>query len=259
MVTPLTPENQEEINAELAKLREAVAKAHQDAEMESARIETRQAQIAAERMRLNTDNWRLERQQRASDAVHQRRHQGRLPHDLNPTRLFDTPRTPGTGTAPAGGSGRPRNPSAQPVEGQIPRFRMPQDHFSYPVDNVLAATRHLESLPIHGNTPAEIEARNAIEMLKTVVVQNAQFSHSLERLHSTPQASYTRSRPEDHPTVNSGPRHFPQDNPPEQNPPGRDFPNMQKRGSGPPRRERRAIWGTMLVPGPSERKDAQGF
>ncbi|KAI5017851.1 hypothetical protein ZWY2020_042739 [Hordeum vulgare] len=95
MGTPLTPENQEEINTELAKLREAVAKAHRDAEVESARIQTRQAQIAAERMRLNIDNWRLEKQQRASDATHQRRHQGRLPHDLNPTRLFDTPRTLG--------------------------------------------------------------------------------------------------------------------------------------------------------------------
>ena len=171
-------------SAELAKLREAVAKAHQDAETESARMETRQAQITAERMRLNTDNWRLERQQRASDVVHQRRHQGRLPHDLNPTRLFDTPQTPGMGAAPAGGMGRPPNPPIQPTEGQIPRFRTPRGHFSNPVDNVLAATRHLESLPIHGNTPAEIEARNAIEMLKTAVVQNAQFSHSPERLHS---------------------------------------------------------------------------
>ncbi|KAI4994316.1 hypothetical protein ZWY2020_029364 [Hordeum vulgare] len=192
MSTPLTPENQEEINAELAKLREAVAKAHQDAETESARMETRQAQIAAERMRLNTDNWRLERQHRASDAVHQRRHQGRLPHDLNPTRLFDTPQTPGMGAAPAGGLGRPPNPPIQPTEGQIPRFRTPRGHFSNPVDNVLAATRHLESLPIHGNTPAEIEARNAIEMLKTVVVQNAQFSQPGDC--TPPPASYTRSR-----------------------------------------------------------------
>ncbi|KAI4980668.1 hypothetical protein ZWY2020_021153 [Hordeum vulgare] len=64
-------------------------------------------------------------------------------------------------------------------------------------------------------------------MLKTAVVQNAQFSHSLERLHSTPQASYTRSRPEDQPAVNSEPRHFTQDNPPERNPPGRDLPNIQ--------------------------------
>ncbi|KAI4988298.1 hypothetical protein ZWY2020_029928 [Hordeum vulgare] len=105
--TPLTPENQEEINTELAKLREAVAKAHWDAEIEAARIETRQAQITTERMRLSTDNWQLERQQRACDAVHQRRHQGRVPHDLNPTRLFDTPRTPGAGAAPGGGGTGP--------------------------------------------------------------------------------------------------------------------------------------------------------
>ncbi|KAI4979696.1 hypothetical protein ZWY2020_016449 [Hordeum vulgare] len=132
-------------------------------------------------MRLSTDNWWLERQQRASDAVHQRRHQGHLPHDLNPTRLFDTPRTPGAGATPGGGPGRPPNPPAQPAEDHIPRFRTPQGHFSNPVDIVLAATRHLESLLIHGNTPAKIEARNTIEMLKMAVVQNAQFSHSLER------------------------------------------------------------------------------
>ncbi|KAI5019429.1 hypothetical protein ZWY2020_044317 [Hordeum vulgare] len=191
-------------------------------------METRQAQITAERMRLNTDNWRLERQQRASDAVHQRRHQGRLPHDLNPTRLFDTPQTPGMGAAPAGGLGHPPNPPIQTTEGRIPRFRTPQGHFSNPVDNVLAATRHLESLPIHGNTPAEIEARNAIEMLKTAVVQNAQFSHSPERLHNTPQASYTTGWPEDRPAVNSAPRHLPQDNPPERDPPGKGPPNIQE-------------------------------
>ncbi|KAI4986335.1 hypothetical protein ZWY2020_018965 [Hordeum vulgare] len=220
--------NQEAVNAELAKLREAVAKAHRDAEVESARIETRQAQITAERTRLNTDNWQLERHQRASNAVHQRRHQGRLPPDLNPTRLFDTLRTPGAGAAPGEGPGQPPNPPVQPIEDRIPRLRTPQGHFSNQVDNVLAATRHLESLPIHGNTPAEIEARNAIEMLKTAVVQNAQFSHSLDRLHSTPQASYTRSRPEDQPAVNSGPRLIPQDNPHDhQNPPGRDLPNIQ--------------------------------
>lgn len=80
---------------------------------------------------------------------------------------------------------------------------------------MLAATRHLESLLIHGNTPAEIEARNAIEMLKTAVVQNVQFSHSLDRLHSTPQASRTRSRPEDQPAITSGARALPQVNPPD--------------------------------------------
>ncbi|KAI5020702.1 hypothetical protein ZWY2020_045590 [Hordeum vulgare] len=189
MATPVTAENQVMINAELTKLRDEMAKARRDAEAEATRIETRQVQITAETARLNTENWRLERHQRASDAVHQRRHQGRLPPDLNPTRLFDTPHTPGAGTVPGGGPAQPPNPPLQPAVDRVPRFQTPQGHFSNPVDNVLAATRHLESLSIYGNSPAEIEARNAIEMLKTTVVQNAQFSHSLDRLHSTPQAS----------------------------------------------------------------------
>ena len=99
------------------------------------------------------------------------------------------------------------------MEAHATRFQTPRGHFSNPVDNVLAATRHLESLSIYGNSLDEIEARNAIEMLKTVVVQHAQYSHSLDRLHSTPQVSHTRSRHEDLPAVTSGPRRFPQHNP----------------------------------------------
>ncbi|KAI5012936.1 hypothetical protein ZWY2020_025202 [Hordeum vulgare] len=203
------------INAELAKLRDEMVKVQRDAEAEAAWIETRRAQITAETARLNTENWHLERHERASDVIHQRRHQGRLPPDLNPTRLFDTPRTPEAGTVPGGGPAQPPNPPLQPAVDRVPRFHMPEGHFSNPVDNVLAATRHLESLPIYGNTPAEIEARNTIEMLKTAVVQNAQFSHSLDWLHSTPQVSHTRSQPEDQPAITSGPRHLSQGNPPD--------------------------------------------
>ncbi|KAI4991455.1 hypothetical protein ZWY2020_039826 [Hordeum vulgare] len=74
MATRVTAENQVTINVELAKLRDEMAKARRDAEAEAARIETREAQITAETARLNTENWGLERHQRASDVVHQRRH-----------------------------------------------------------------------------------------------------------------------------------------------------------------------------------------
>ena len=37
-----------------------------------------------------------------------------------------------------------------------------QGHFTNPVDNLYAATTTLARLPITGNTPLEIEARNAI-------------------------------------------------------------------------------------------------
>ncbi|KAI4965143.1 hypothetical protein ZWY2020_057383 [Hordeum vulgare] len=217
MATPVTSENQESVNAELAKLREAMAQAQRDMEAEAARIETQRVAVAAETDRLNTEGSRLGIQQRASDAVHQRRHGGRIPADIHPTRLFHTPRTPGVGrdrplqATPRGGTIPPPNPPPdQPIDAHLTRFHTPRGHFSNPVNNVLAAIRHLESLPIYGNTPAEIEARNAIEMLKMVVVQHMQYSHSLDRLHSTPQASHTRSRHEDFPAVTSGSWRLPQ-------------------------------------------------
>ncbi|KAI4978373.1 hypothetical protein ZWY2020_014927 [Hordeum vulgare] len=195
MAIVVTAENQETINAELAKLWEEMAKNQRDVEAEAARMAAQQAPITAETEQLNTKGWRLERQQRASDAIHQRRHHGRLPTDLHPTRLFDTPHTPGMGpdrplqAAPGEGLVQPppNPPPPQPAEAHAPRFQTPRGHFSNPVDNVLAATRHLESLPIYGISPGEVEARNTNEMLKTAVVQHAQYSHILDWLHSTPR------------------------------------------------------------------------
>ena len=55
MATTITSENQESVNAELGKLREAMAKAQRDMEAEAARIETQQATVAAETERLDTE------------------------------------------------------------------------------------------------------------------------------------------------------------------------------------------------------------
>ncbi|KAI4994705.1 hypothetical protein ZWY2020_034346 [Hordeum vulgare] len=90
----VTAENQEEVNNELTKLREEMDIIHRDIEGEAARMATQRAKSTAETERLNAEGWRLERQQRASDAIHQRRHHNRLPADLNPIRLFDSPHTP---------------------------------------------------------------------------------------------------------------------------------------------------------------------
>ncbi|KAI4991865.1 hypothetical protein ZWY2020_040251 [Hordeum vulgare] len=70
MAITVTAENQETINAELAKLREEMAKIQWDVEAEAARMATQQDQITAETERLITEGWRLERQQRASDVIH---------------------------------------------------------------------------------------------------------------------------------------------------------------------------------------------
>ncbi|KAI5000321.1 hypothetical protein ZWY2020_004910 [Hordeum vulgare] len=56
----VTAENQEQVNAELAKLREEMAKIERDIEGEAARMATQHAQIVAETERLSVEGWRLE-------------------------------------------------------------------------------------------------------------------------------------------------------------------------------------------------------
>lgn len=67
---------------------------------------------------------------------------------------------------------------ARPHPTEPAHFCTPEGHYSNPVDNMLAAAHNLTVIPITGNSPAEIEARNAIEMLKTAVVQQANYSYS---------------------------------------------------------------------------------
>ncbi|KAI4999541.1 hypothetical protein ZWY2020_004130 [Hordeum vulgare] len=95
VATPVTAENQEDINAELVKLREEMAKLQREIDLENTRVEEVQTQINNESERLKAEAWQLERRQNASDSVHQRRHRTRFPVDLDPTHLFDSPRTPG--------------------------------------------------------------------------------------------------------------------------------------------------------------------
>src|SRR3954463_11635774 len=68
------------------------------------------------------------------------------------------------------------------------QFHMPPSHYNNPVENVMAATRYLANAPIHGNTPADQGARDAIELLKAAVAQHAQYSY----LHETPRSSGSR-------------------------------------------------------------------
>ena len=57
----------------------------------------------------------------------------------------------------------------QPAQMATHRFQTPAGHYSNSVDNVLAATHNLAAIPIQGNTAVEVEAMNAIAMLKTAV------------------------------------------------------------------------------------------
>ena len=72
---------------------------------------------------------------------------------------------------------------------QPQRFHTPQGHYVSPVENLFAATNILARLAPAGNTPMDREARRAIEMLSTAVIQQANMSEHAGRLHSTPYNS----------------------------------------------------------------------
>ena len=172
--------------------------------------------------------------------AHQRRHQSRLApgeNVINPAVLFRTPedqpigvtqvapvvRTnaePDRGTGRAGvaaaavpgllAGGARGNPGLPP---RTPRFHTPAGHYSNPADNVYAATLALDRIPL-GDTPAEIEARRAIDMLRTAVAQQVQYSKEKSALHYTTYRS--KSRHGGNPPL-AGFAAAQQQNPPQQN------------------------------------------
>ena len=173
---------------ELTKLRSRIVEVQKEIDAENARMVELHARIHQEMERLKAEAWRLGVQREASEAVYERRCHSGLPPNLEPQQLFNTPQlTPGTVQQPGN---RQEEPAQPPLTHSPPRrFQTPRGHFSNPVDNMLAATQNMEALPMNGNSPIVVEARNAIEMLKTAVVQQAQYSYSRDRMHSTPYTS----------------------------------------------------------------------
>src|SRR3954467_2420505 len=95
---------------------------------------------------------------------HQARNMSRIPQGMVGQALFQSPQQRATppGFTP------PREPA---------RFHTPPSHYNNPVTNVRSATRYLAKATIHGNTPEDQAARDAIELRKTAVAQQAQYSH----------------------------------------------------------------------------------
>ena len=72
---------------------------------------------------------------------------------------------------------------------------------------MIAAASRLVALPVEGKSPAAIEARKAVELLQTAVAQQAAYSYSRGRIHSTQCQSLSYSRRIESSVVSSGERH----------------------------------------------------
>ena len=98
------------------------------------------------------------------------------------------------------------DPGPNPPPNQTPSQHFltpPPGHFSNPADNMLAAATRLAAIPIEGESPAGVESWNAVELLQTAVAHQMAYSHSRDRVHSTPRPSRSYSRRVESPAVSS--------------------------------------------------------
>ena len=83
----------------------------------------------------------------------------------------------------------------------------PPGLYSNPPDNMIAAASRLVALLVQGESPAAVEIRRAGELLQTTLAQQAAYSYSRERVHSTPCPSRSYSWHIESPVVSSSERH----------------------------------------------------
>src|SRR3954462_11336313 len=85
-------------------------------------------------------------------------------------------------------------------------YHTPPSYYNNPMENVLVATQNLVGIPIHGNSPDEQKARGAVELLKTAIAQQTQYSQGFSYLHGSPCPIGSRQADSLAPALPSSPR-----------------------------------------------------
>jgi hypothetical protein len=104
LATQVTAENQAELNAEIARIKDQMTQAQASIDAKNVRLATREWEIQQETTRLQHESYHLEQRRAESDAVHHRRHRSRYTSNVESQALqFSTPpgeriRGPATGT-----------------------------------------------------------------------------------------------------------------------------------------------------------------
>ena len=155
----VSPANQVQHNAEIAKLRDEVAQAKEDLVAENARMTAERAVLDAQEQQIQANSFRLSLDLNASNEIMRRRHRSRQPLVYEARNLFCTP---GAGTsdqleinrveAPgAGAPAQPRTTEPPCLNKTLPQY-VPTSpgHYSNPLDNMIAAATRLVALPFEG-------------------------------------------------------------------------------------------------------------
>src|SRR3954467_6672758 len=208
LMAEANPTNQDAHNEEIAKVREQITQAKADLAAEEVRM-------TAERAALDAQAYKLMLDQNASQEVMRRKFRSRLPSVFEGRDLFNTP---GAGTsnqpvvnrAEAPGTGAPVQPRVidlprhNPGEPRV--VHTPPDHYSNPLDNLVAAAARLEAIPVEGDSLQAIKTRRVKELLRTALVQQEAYSYSCERIHSTPRPGRSYNRNMEEPAESSNAR-----------------------------------------------------
>ena len=159
LMAEANPADQDVHNMEIAKVREQITQAKAGLAAEDTRMATERAALDAQAYRLMLD-------QNASHEAMRRKYRSRLPPGFEARDLFNTP---GAGTSnplegnrvEAPGTGAPVQPRRMDSPRQntvIPQaVSTPLDHYSNPMDNLVAAAAWLETIPIEGDSPQAVE------------------------------------------------------------------------------------------------------
>jgi len=160
----------------------------------------RATEIEAARAELLYEVRRMEEERRRLDRINQGIQQERqrvaalavTQQQVDPqTQLRATQPTVEIPLTPAAGTGiqtiaEGRVPTNQETQQQPRRFHTPQGHYQNPVDNMYAAANILTQMVPTGDDPVNAEARRAIQMLSTAVLQQANRAEAEAQLPLVP-------------------------------------------------------------------------
>ena len=114
LTTVVTPETQDQHNANIAKLKDQITQAKEDLAAEDARLAEERATLDAQSQQIQAQNYRLMLDQNASNDVMRRKYRSRMQPVFEGLNLFNTPGAGPSNPAAANQNDAPRAALDQP-------------------------------------------------------------------------------------------------------------------------------------------------
>ena len=121
LTTAVTPETQDQHNANIAKLKDQITQAKEDLAAEDTRMAEERAALDAQSQRIQAQNYQLMLDRTASEDVMRRKYRSCLPPVYEGLNLFQTPGAGPSNPAAANRTEAPRTAPDQLRRTELPR------------------------------------------------------------------------------------------------------------------------------------------